>query len=74
MIRQASRIEGWGRCRCCDQMREELAHSLMEALYELDVLPREEDGALVGIYAVIDDVEAALRRTEAMDLVRSRQN
>jgi hypothetical protein len=59
------------RCRCCDLMREELCHALMEALYELDVLPCEEDGALVGLYAVIDDLQAAIRRTESMDLARS---
>lgn len=60
-----------GRCRCCDIMREELCHSLTEALYELDVLPPEEEGALVGLYAVMDDLQAALSRTEAMDLARS---
>lgn len=53
---------------CCDDMREELSHALMEALYELDVLPEEEDGALVGIYAVLDDLRAAIRRTESLDL------
>ena len=58
-------------CRCCDQMREELCHALMEALYELDVLPENEEGAIVGVYAVIDDLRAALDRTECMDLARS---
>jgi hypothetical protein len=53
-------------------MRDELAHALMEALYELDVLPQDdEDGALVGLYAVMDDLEAAIRRTQALDLARS---
>lgn len=56
-----------GRCRCCDLMRDELCHALVEALYELDVLPQEEDGALVGLYAVIDDLQSALSRTESMD-------
>ena len=60
-----------GRCRCCDVMRDELCHALMEALYELDVLPVDEDGALVGVYAVIDDLQAAIRRTEAMDMAQS---
>lgn len=59
------------RCRCCDAMREELTHALTEALYELDVLPTEEEGALVGIYAVMDDLQAAIRRTESIDLARS---
>ncbi|MFP4624415.1 MAG: hypothetical protein ACOC3J_00240 [Gemmatimonadota bacterium] len=52
-------------------MREELCHALMEAQYELEVLPVDEDGMLVGIYAVIDDLQAALRRTEALDMARS---
>ncbi|MEJ2504155.1 MAG: hypothetical protein P8177_12730 [Gemmatimonadota bacterium] len=60
-----------GRCRSCDLMREELCHALMEALYELDVLPCDEDGAFVGLYAIIDDLQAAIRRTESMDLARS---
>lgn len=48
-------------------MRDELYHALVEALYELDVLPRSEDGAVVGLYAVMDDLETAIRRTEALD-------
>lgn len=60
-----------GRCRCCDAMREELSHALVEAVYELEVLPNEEDAALVGIYAVIEDVQAAVRRAESMDLAWS---
>jgi hypothetical protein len=52
-------------------MREELSHALMEAIYELEVLPDEEDGALVGIYAVIDDVQAAVHRAASMDLAWS---
>jgi hypothetical protein len=71
MRRRFGPEQATGRCRCCDLMREELCHSLMEALYELDVLPCEEDGALVGLYAVIDDLQAAIRRTESMDLARS---
>jgi hypothetical protein len=60
-----------GRCRCCDMMKEELCHALMEALYELDVLPANEEGALLGVYAVLDDLREAIHRTESMDLVRS---
>jgi hypothetical protein len=54
-----------------DVMRDELCHALTEALYELDVLPRDEDGAMVGLYAVMDDLEEAIRRTQALDLARS---
>jgi hypothetical protein len=52
-------------------MREELCHALTEALYELDILPCEEEGALVGLYAVMDDLQAAIGRTESMDMARS---
>jgi hypothetical protein len=52
-------------------MKEELGHALTEALYELDVLPENEEGAIVGVYAVIDDLRDALERTECMDLKRS---
>lgn len=63
--------EAKDRCRCCDAMRDELCHALMEAQYELEVLPAKEDAMLVGLYAVIDDLMAAARRAEAMDLARS---
>lgn len=71
MPRRWDGSRGTDRCRCCDRMRDELCHALMEALYELDVLPQNEDGAIVGVYAVIDDLQAAIGRTEAMDLARS---
>jgi hypothetical protein len=48
-------------------MRDELSHALVEALYELDVLPADEEAAIVGIYAVMDDLHEALDRTEALD-------
>jgi hypothetical protein len=49
-------------------MKDELAHALMEALYELNVLPEDdEDGALLGMYAVMDDIQTAIRRTQALD-------
>ena len=60
-----------GDCRCCDIMREELCRALTEALYELDVLPENEEGALVGVYAVIDDLRTALDRAECLDMKRS---
>ena len=59
---QAKRLEA---------MREELSHALFEALYELEVLPGSTDGALLGMYAVMDDLDAAMRRTQGMDLARS---
>ncbi len=71
MRRRSGPAKPTGRCRCCDVMREELCHALTEALYELDVLPCEEEGALVGLYAVMDDLQAAIGRTESMDLARS---
>lgn len=56
-----------GGCRGCDRMCEELSHALAEAQYELDVLPENEEGALIGLYAVMDDLRAAMERTEALD-------
>ncbi len=49
-------------------MREELCRALMEAVFELEVLPVEEDAALLGLYAVMDDLQAAIQRAQAMDL------
>lgn len=49
-------------------MRDELSHALVEALYELEVLPKDEDAAMVGIYAVMDDLEKAIRKTQSLDL------
>lgn len=54
-----------------DVMRDELSHALVEALYELEVLPDDHDGALLGIYAVLDDLRDAVDRTERLDLRRS---
>jgi hypothetical protein len=68
---QRERAQRTSRFWSPDVMRDELSHALMEALYELDVLPRDEDGALVGLYAVMDDLEEAIRRTQALDLARS---
>lgn len=48
-------------------MRDELSHALVEALYELEVLPRDDEGALLGLYAVMDDLRDAMRRTTALD-------
>jgi hypothetical protein len=59
-------------CRawCPEAMRDELAHALAEALFELDVLPQETDGALIGLYAIMDDLERAIRRTQSLDRAR----
>ena len=56
---------------CPAAMRDELSHALMEALYELEVLPDSEEGALMGLYAVMDDLEEAIHRTAAIDVRRS---
>jgi hypothetical protein len=48
-------------------MREELRHALMDALCELELLPRSHDGALLGVYAVMDDLRDAMVRTQALD-------
>jgi hypothetical protein len=48
-------------------MREELGHCIREALFELDLLPDNEDGQIVGIYAIMDDIERAMTRVQGMD-------
>ena len=60
-----------GQAKRLEAMREELSHALVEALYELEVLPQNTDGAILGMYAVMDDLDAAMRRTQGMDLARS---
>lgn len=60
-----------GQTKRLEAMRDELSHALFEALYELEVLPENADGALLGMYAVMDDLDAAMRRTERLDLARS---
>jgi hypothetical protein len=52
---------------CSGLMRDELSHALIEAMYELEVLPSDNDAALVGLYAVMDDLQEAIRRVEAID-------
>jgi hypothetical protein len=56
----------WSPCA----MRDELYHALVEALYELDMLPDCEDGTVMGLYAVMDDLHEAIRRTQALDVRR----
>ena len=69
--RSAPPIQSTSRSWSPQVMRDELSHALVEALYELEVLPSNEEGALMGIYAVMDDLQAAIRRTEALDAGRS---
>ncbi len=59
--------ERTSRLGCPALMRKELKDALAEALHELDMLPANEDGALLGLYAVMDDVREAIQRTEALD-------
>jgi hypothetical protein len=54
-----------------DVMRDELSHALLEAMYELEALPRSPEGAMIGLYAIMDDLQEAVRRTEALDVARS---
>ena len=53
-----------------ERMREELCEALEEALVELEILPREEESALVGVYAVMDDLQRAIWRAEQVDKAR----
>lgn len=71
MIARSARAMSAGRFGGPTAMRDELSHALIEALYELDVLPADEDAAMVALYAVMDDLHNALSRAEAMDLARS---
>lgn len=69
----SSRAGSRGRFQSSDAMRDELSHALVEALFELEVLPTDEDAQVLSLYAVMDDLEAAIRRTEAMDRGRQLQ-
>jgi hypothetical protein len=52
-------------------MQDELSHALRTALHELRMLPQDTEGALLGLYAVMDDIHAALNRAEAIDTSRA---
>jgi hypothetical protein len=69
---RTAHAESTGRFSSTNAMRDELSHALVEALFELDVLPRDEDAALVGLYAVMDDLEAAIRKTQKLDRALAR--
>lgn len=64
---RTARVESTSCFWSLNAMRDELSHALVEALYELEALPKREDAALVGIYAVMDDLEKAIHRTQALD-------
>ena len=48
-------------------MHEELGHAMMEAMWEIDHLPPDPDEAISRIFAVTDDLEAAIDRTRRLD-------
>jgi hypothetical protein len=71
MRAQTTQPRARGRPWSPEVMREELSHAVFEALYELDVLPEDADGAVLGLYAILDDLSAAIRRAEGMDTRRT---
>jgi hypothetical protein len=70
MIARSAPARSMSRFWSPNLMRDELSHALIEALYELDVLPPDDEAALVGLYAVMDDLQKAIHRTEALDVSR----
>jgi hypothetical protein len=72
MLGQLAHMEPRSRFWSPVAMRDELYHAVVEALYELDMLPEQGDGAVLGLYAVMDDLTDAIRRTQALDPWRPR--
>jgi hypothetical protein len=66
-LRGASKTRFWN----SDLMKEELSQALTEALFELEILPKNPDGAMLGMYAVMDDLQMAIQRTQSLDLSRT---
>jgi hypothetical protein len=66
-LRGASKTRFWN----SDLMKEELSQALAEALFELEILPKNPDGAMLGMYAVMDDLQMAIQRTQSLDLSRT---
>jgi hypothetical protein len=66
LLRQAALPQTSRETRLC-AMCEELSHSVREALFEMEFLPVNEDGRILGVYAIMDDLERAIRRVQAMD-------
>jgi hypothetical protein len=50
-------------------MHEELGHALMEAIWEMDNLPQDTDRAIARLYAIMDDLQEAIERTNSLDAV-----
>lgn len=50
-------------------MHEELGHAIMEAIWELDNLPADPDEAISRVFAVADDLEAAVGRARELDQI-----
>jgi hypothetical protein len=48
-------------------MHDELGHALMEAVWEMDNLPLDTAEAISRIYAVMDDLQDAMKRTVQLD-------
>jgi hypothetical protein len=66
----ASRRQALARSSPCGKllaMHEELGRALLEALWEVDNLPLDPDEAISRVFAVADDLEAAVQRTRALD-------
>jgi hypothetical protein len=48
-------------------MHEELGQALMTAIWEMDNLPQDTEKAVSRLYAVMDDLQGAIERTQALD-------
>jgi hypothetical protein len=48
-------------------MHEELGHAVMEAIWEMDNLPMDTDAALTRLCGIMDDLTAAIERTQALE-------
>lgn len=40
----------------------------MEAIWEMDTLPHDTDRAVARLYAIMDDLQQAMERTQALDM------
>lgn len=66
----SERRRAWAQSSPCGKlmaMHDELGHALMEAMWEIDHLPSDPDEAISRIFAVTDDLEAAVEKTRALD-------
>lgn len=72
--RRGTRTAALARSSACGKllaMHEELGQSLMQAMWELDNLPNDPDEAISRVFAVADDLEAAVHRTRELDAALS---